>query len=517
MSTDWREQLWAQMEQKGRELGRPPTFTLYFRGDETKPVPVHVEKGELRVLVTREMVDQLKGLPAAGIPGRLRDDQVKRVHHSGAERIRLGLGRLIPLNAYATGLAMALYTNRPTVATNVFDTFCVTPSDLAPWLSSDLQQRVRLQQRPVPINRLAQILFDIKEERSRGRDKNLAPEDSDDVEEAEGQDGTDAEESAPPLTPDDPPSPAPAPRNLILFGPPGTGKTWRIREKIQAMAVPEENCIRVTFHPESSYYDFVGSHRPAVGYLRTTSTFRDANQKTSEWEPRTYYHFEPGALSLALRLAATQKEPVVLIIEEINRANCAAVFGDVFQLLDRDAEGWSEYPIQPVAEWAGWLQENAREICQNGRLRLPPNLYLYATMNTSDQSLYPMDSAFRRRWQMEYVGISHGRNNVRVPRYRGDRHGVRWPVLMSRLNERILQHTRVDDKQLGPWFLKGGPRGWVAEEEVVGKLLFYLWSEVFREPPRECFAEGLRTFEDVVEAWNDQRAVLVTELLEDDV
>ncbi len=250
--------------------------------------------------------------------------------------------------------------------------------------------------------------------------------------------------------------------------------------------------------------------------------FTDADGRGRDQEPVTYYRFEPGPLSEALRLAdADPDKIVVLAIEELNRGNVAAIFGDVFQLLDRkrgasNQAGFSEYPLRPATEWALWLQAHcpAGHVFRDGRLRLPPNLYLYATMNTSDQSLFPMDTAFRRRWGLHYVGLDNQGNRAQVPLHASDDVGVRWLDLMAALNERIVDHTRSDDKQMGPWFVRSRPSQRLVDGvEFRSKVLFYLWDEVFRDRPESAFHADIRTYDALVRAYRAGRHVFHDELL----
>lgn len=193
---------------------------------------------------------------------------------------------------------------------------------------------------------------------------------------------------------------------------------------------------------------------------------------------------------------------------DLRGGNCAAIFGDVFQLLDRDADGVSEYPIQPSSEWARWLDREVPECdaWRSGRLRRPGNLYLWATMNTSDQSLFPMDTAFRRRWGMEHVGIRSANKRALV----GVRSGgplVPWSELMQPLNAAIVAHTRSDDEQMGPWFIKApaGARA-VPSTEFKSKVLFYRWNDVFRDQPEHVFRSNITTYDQLnqrYEAGND--------------
>jgi hypothetical protein len=341
--------------------------------------------------------------------------------------------------------------------------------------------------------------------------------------------GTKTEAPLPPVSAATPSVAAPAAylpdsaRNVILYGPPGTGKSHELDTRYEGLAGGKER-IRVTFHPEYSYHDFVGTYRPAVGWkkVETEGAFTRSEPSAtdpsgySDHAPRTYYAFEPGPLSLALRQAAAdERRQVVLLVEELNRGNCAAIFGDVFQLLDRGEDGWSQYPIQPTLDWAHWLRAQPH-IADSGifreprpeseseepiGLRLPPNLLLWATMNTSDQSLYPMDAAFRRRWSMEYFGVgvittatapsgstvlrgrmpgaerNPGTTVPLSPQLRFTASGaLPWFPLMRALNERILEAANRDDVQLGPFFVRHA----VNREQFSAKILFHLWDSVCR-------------------------------------
>lgn len=172
---------------------------------------------------------------------------------------------------------------------------------------------------------------------------------------------------------------------------------------------------------------------------------------------------------------------VYLVIEEINRGNCAQIFGDLFQLLDRDSNGYSGYPITADSDLKNYLEGKLgkdHKGIKGGKLCLPPNLHILATMNTSDQSLFPMDSAFKRRWDWEYVPIDYS-EEIKSGKFiitLGDKQ-YRWVNYLQKVNERIRKVTASEDKQMGNFFIKGD----VSEAEFKGKVMFYLWSEICKD------------------------------------
>ena len=193
-------------------------------------------------------------------------------------------------------------------------------------------------------------------------------------------------------------------RQIIYYGAPGAGKSHKIKEQLEG--VPKENIFRITFHPDSDYSTFVGtykptrSERPLYGLFgKETVRLKDGKDLTEE---TITYKFIPQAfLNAYMQAYKKPEEKVYLIIEEINRGNCAQIFGDLFQLLDRDENGVSEYTIKADADLKAFLVDEMgkdNDAIKDGELCLPSNLYIYATMNTSDQSLFPIDSAFKRRW-----------------------------------------------------------------------------------------------------------------------
>ena len=293
----------------------------------------------------------------------------------------------------------------------------------------------------------------------------------------------------------------------IYYGAPGTGKSKTIKDLTFG-----ESVIRTTFHPDSDYASFVGTYKPITEEV----DLRDCNGKkvidddTKEVvkEERIAYKFIPQAFLEAYveawkKLGSSKKQ--FLIIEEINRGNCAQIFGDLFQLLDRNEYGFSDYPIVAdkdmqkylEKEFAGWEITNKDEINQlygeanmvnlimkGERLVLPSNLYIWATMNTSDQSLFPIDSAFKRRWDWKYVSISEGRDkttNTPLNWYinTGDKQ-YDWWSFISKVNELIGSLTNSEDKKLGYFFCKAKD-GEIDADLFVSKVIFYLWNDVFKD------------------------------------
>ncbi len=274
----------------------------------------------------------------------------------------------------------------------------------------------------------------------------------------------------------------------ILFGPPGSGKSHRVRILATTLEVAEnsDQLIETTFHPEYGYGDFVAKLLPHTTTRQPAYTVTggstDILVTAAAAQPTIEYVIHTGPFLRALvRAYATPKQQVLLVIDEINRGNCAQIFGDVFQLLDRDAAGrscygidasrmvveamrqeWAQVSDEPIVPALKALGVVTREHPHDLRLklRLPANLSIIGTMNTSDESVFYMDTAFKRRWNFEYLnwrGCDVPDHQSQVPIEGTD---YRWIDFLENLNALIakgFEGSRVDDKQVGMWFLRSSP------------------------------------------------------------
>ena len=292
----------------------------------------------------------------------------------------------------------------------------------------------------------------------------------------------------------------------IFYGAPGTGKSHTINTETNG-----EDVIRTTFHPDSDYSTFVGAYKPTtveenvMTIIGKQAVPVENMDGTAHKESKIVYEFVPQAFLQAYveawkKFATAQGEPKkqYLVIEEINRGNCAQIFGDLFQLLDRNDQGFSDYPIQADADMKRQLKKAfsglslpakdtlnalydgrnvADEVMNGDILLLPGNLYIWATMNTSDQSLFPIDSAFKRRWDWTYMPISNANMNwlIEVGNETYD-----WWSFLEKINEKIGSCTQSEDKKLGYFFCKA-QQGVISAEKFVGKVVFYLWNDVFKD------------------------------------
>lgn len=283
-------------------------------------------------------------------------------------------------------------------------------------------------------------------------------------------------------------------RNRILFGAPGTGKSFTLNHEKDALLADGGEYERVTFHPDYSYANFVGTYKPVP-------------HKDSDGKDAITYSYVPGPFmrtyvkALQNSKTATPK-PFLLIIEEINRANVAAVFGDVFQLLDRGDNEVSEYPIQATEDIKKYL---AKPDVLGGspedyaEIRIPDNMFIWATMNSADQGVFPMDTAFKRRWDFTYLGIDDSENGIigkKVILGQGDyRRIVEWNALRKAINEELISYKVNEDKLMGPYFIskKNLPDGEMFDSAAFSrifknKVLMYLFDDAAKQKRPSLFA-----------------------------
>lgn len=336
------------------------------------------------------------------------------------------------------------------------------------------------------------------------------------------------------------------PLQQIYYGAPGTGKSHKTDE----VASKYPDTVRTTFHPDSDYSTFVGAYKPTMSKERKCVIIDKEERPVkpmeggSEYEEKIAYKFVKQAFLKAYVKAwklfkescadGQELKPQFLVIEEINRGNCAQIFGDLFQLLDRKQD-FSEYPIEADDDIRKALLEEdtkenpsfgenglqltpeqiayvnqvfdkegepsrgvAEKICNGQVLVLPPNLYIWATMNTSDQSLFPIDSAFKRRWEWKYVRINEGKDKetgqplnfrIQFTTLEGEKVDESWWEFIQKINDKIEGATKSEDKKLGYFFCKPDKKAnendkentIISAETFVGKVVFYLWQDVFKD------------------------------------
>lgn len=272
------------------------------------------------------------------------------------------------------------------------------------------------------------------------------------------------------------------PLQQIFYGAPGTGKSHKAKKitgELDDAGNEHEktNVFRTTFHPDTDYATFVGCYKPIT---KEVPVFSTTDGKLLRHEEQITYEFVPQAFTDAYIYAYNHpEEATYLVIEEINRGNCAQIFGDLFQLLDRKADGTSEYTIKADKDLAKYLTKELgvdSEGIKDGKLCLPKNLNILATMNTSDQSLFPMDSAFKRRWDWEYIPISYTEPKSSAFQINVGS-GYSWVGFIKQVNKRIFTLTQSEDKELGNFFIKDS----IDAEQFKSKVMFYLWYEVLRD------------------------------------
>ena len=245
-----------------------------------------------------------------------------------------------------------------------------------------------------------------------------------------------------------------------------------------------EHVFRTTFHPDYDYAQFVGAYKPRkkddnqdkITYSFVPQVF--AKAYVAAWKLYLQRDSRDSIVASPLQNDSGKDIQVYLVIEEINRGNCAQIFGDIFQLLDRDGEGFSQYSIDADCDFAEWLKENG---IGDGKLKLPPNMNILATMNTSDQSLFPMDSAFKRRFDWEYAPISFDGKDAANFQIDIDGSLYSWQKFVETINEKILSLTESEDKQLGEFFIKPDNGNVISKDRFLGKVMFYLWNEVCKD------------------------------------
>lgn len=288
-------------------------------------------------------------------------------------------------------------------------------------------------------------------------------------------------------------------QNLIVYGTPGCGKSYYVQNEI-LKGYPTENVIRTTFFQDYTNTDFVGQILPVVDGEKVT------------------YEFNPGPFTLALEKAIKNpNERIALIIEELNRGSAASIFGDIFQLLDRK-EGVSEYDITNV-NIIDYLKKQFKNVYTFKKIKLPGNLSIYATMNTSDQNVFTLDTAFKRRWKFKKL-INEFKSNHKFQNKYIPGAAITWMTFVEKINQHILDVSSTlnsEDKQLGVYFvdeklMSDNPivKDSRTEDDIkliedfAYKVLEYLWSDVTKFDRKPWFVDGIKSLDDLVREYKNK-------------
>ncbi len=273
------------------------------------------------------------------------------------------------------------------------------------------------------------------------------------------------------------------PHNRIIFGAPGTGKSFTLNKEMRSLVPNDESFERVTFHPDYSYANFVGTYKPVP----------DGNGITYSFVAGPFIRTWIKAIKSAQNFVA---QPYVLLIEEINRANVAAVFGDVFQLLDRDENGVSEYSIQTSKELREYLAKELNCTLDDvASIRIPNNMFIWATMNSADQGVFPMDTAFKRRWDFKYLGIDDSQDGIKNYELNIAGQTINWNKLRQAINDRLSALNINEDKLIGPYFIneKTLKDNVAFIEAFKSKVLMYLFEDAAKQRRAKVFyQDGLK-------------------------
>ena len=301
-------------------------------------------------------------------------------------------------------------------------------------------------------------------------------------------------------------------RNLIYFGAPGTGKSYTLNKKVREQF--RGNVERVTFYADYLHSQFVGSYKPMM----------------ADDDKDIKYEFQPGPFARVLVDSLNDKNnnDHCLIIEELNRTEAASVFGDLFQLLDRNSEGVSQYPVSVSEDFKKYLGGNlaaegkdkldalvkkalgSDEVPNGscGMIVIPPNMYIWATMNSADQGVFPLDTAFKRRWNFQYFPLDEGEKELRTE---NDKY---WNAIRKAINRKLVGLGINEDKCMGPFFLNEEERNNGFDDAFKNKVIMYLFEDAAKYH-KELFSRQDMTLSDLFNAWDDKKEVFCEDVVKD--
>ncbi len=299
------------------------------------------------------------------------------------------------------------------------------------------------------------------------------------------------------------------PLQVLFYGAPGTGKSFHVDDKI----VNGQIAYRVTFHPDTDYASFVGCYKPIT--ISDNDSVCTSSHIGYGFHPQVFLEAYVEAWNVL-----DEGKKVFLVIEEINRGNCAQIFGDLFQLLDRRSDGFSKYTINADTDISTILSKIKDyqdkflryypfkgSSWKGNLMALPSNFNIIATMNTSDQSLFQMDSAFKRRWDTEYFPIDY-KDAMQARVVLSDRIEYRWDAVLHVLNDYIKKETASANKTIGNRFVDFDRTDKIISYKTFrDKVIFYLFNDVFKDSDDfaktffgDFYSDDCRFFEDLCES-----------------